>query len=320
MLIDSLMTFMKDKPKPYKQAKYSGTLLASLLALLFEIIAYYVAPAFFFKTYPEVIIGSLCLAILINTYLMFAEVDKYKSEADYLLNTTTSKIIEQINFSKYFQEAWCQKIYTDIFDTVSHSRGHQSVMAKKVIAQSVDEARSFLGKNLVISFKYEYNRIAYLNAVYEAAEDYIWAVTIDVRNYFSIFWLGANDQYSELNVEAAKHVTIRRIFVIDDDILNHKRKDAKAQGFFSVIADLQRGGPNVHLYTIPMSVFLASDLAEEDTSFFLCDGVIASESGNSENSDNGYFCFEKEDVYQKLKNKFNVLKSMADEIKFDRHK
>jgi len=152
-----------------------------------------------------------------------------------------------------------------------------------------------------------------MNAAYESASDIIYAVTIDVRNYFNLFWSGINDEYSELNIRAALHnkVTIERIFVMDDDILNHKRTDEKATKFFDIVNELQKGGPKVHLFAIPLSVFKSMTPPVKDTSFFLCDGIIASESGTSKNNDNGHFWFEREQIYTTLLNRFHYLKDKA---------
>ena len=88
------------------------------------------------------------------------------------------------------------------------------------------------------------------------------------------------------------------------------KKNEKAKRLWKIIKELKKGGSNVRLYGLPKSR-LKNDKLVDDTSFFLCDGVVASESGKGENSNGGYFSLNRDDIYNKLLQRFQNLKDMS---------
>ena len=189
---------------------------------------------------------------------------------------------------------------------------HDLKPIEEAIESSITKTSELTNYTLFENDIEEMQRILLLNKAMEQAKRNVKAVTVDSRNYFDNFWSPPNDDYPNRNIEAAnRDVTIERVFVMDDDVLRRRNfGDDKTKKFWEIIEKLREGGTNIELYVLPKSKLNGLD----DTSLFLCDDIIASESGRSPNNSGGYFKRNDTKTYENLSERFSSLIKMAQKI------
>lgn len=294
--------------------KYAGLIIGILFTIVFTIIF----PELLFKSTVDGIIGGFLVAILINSIQIFDEIKHHKRHTANTIESHIRRIVDVLRIqNEYFDDKWLFSIFDQIVDIVKFTKSnpHDLERVQGEIDKSLLSAKKLIGTPFFNNEleRGEWSRILYLNRAIENSQKHVFAVTYDERDYFDNFWQPLNDGYSKLNISAAKrNVTIERIFVMEDSILNNG-KDEKSKRFWKIIKELKKGGQNVKLYALPKSR-LKNNKDIDNTSIFLCDGVVASESGKGENSNGGYFSLNRDDIYNKLHQRYRNLKIMSKEI------
>jgi hypothetical protein len=298
--------------------KYFAFIASALTFFVFVIIVPSFGPEMIFKDTGEGIVASILVGIFFHTFQLFGELEKHKKDTADTIQVHIKKIVNVLRIqNEYFDDKWLFMVFDNVVDIVKFSKSniHDLERVQGEIDNSLQKAKELIGAPFFIDNleRGEWSRIVYLNRAFENSQRIVQAVTMDERNYFDNFWQPLNSGYSKLNVDAAKRgVTIQRIFVMDGIILK-KGKDEKTKKFWDLILDLKKGGSNISIYFLDKRKLLEyKELG--DTSFFLCDGVVASESGREENNNGGYFSLNDKDRYANLKQKFEILLRMAEKI------
>lgn len=278
-----------------------------------------ILPMFFseviFTTTSEGIVASLLVGIFTHTYQLFSEI---KSHTDNTVNTIKEHIdkitlmLKQRN--QYVDDEWLSKIISDIVAIVDFSKSTPADLdrIKEDIDTAIAHAISKRGTYYIQENLFELNRIDKLNRALEIAKGNVYAVTIDVNEYFDIFWGNINNHYSLTNIITAQRgVKIERIFVMEKYILN-KGREEKSKRFWSIVSDLKKGGENVKIFFVELEKLMQHNLSS--TSFYIGDNDITSESGEGENNNGGYYSVHDEANRKKLIERFKALRAISKEI------
>lgn len=134
----------------------------------------------------------------------------------------------------------------------------------------------------------------------------VFALTVDINGYYEKFWMGENgDAFIKSNtISANRGAVIKRIFVMDSNILTNS-KNSKHKHFKELIEKLKDTCPGIKLYMMDYKVFKKNHKDIPETSFFICDNTIISESGIKEQQ----WIILKEDAI-----KYNILKNRFEEL------
>jgi hypothetical protein len=161
----------------------------------------------------------------------------------------------------------------------------------------------------------EWGRMERLLDIVAKARTYIHAVTLDSGDYIPKFWTGRYaDKYWKTNEDAVnkRKVKVARIFVVDRDVIDNEQNEKRRLLTPTLQAHQKLGALRVQV--------VAKDKLPEvwighDTSFLVCDGVIASESYtlSAPDAKPGYVILNDRDAVAKLVRLFDALQLAPDE-------
>lgn len=289
--------------------KYISLLVAALTFLLIWILPH-LGVEIIFKSESERIIASLLVGIFFHTFQLFNEIENHKRDTSDTIKASITRIVDVLKVqNEYFDDQWLYRTLDNIVDIVRFTKfnKHDLKETQDKINESLFDARANIGAPREKGNIPEWDRIGLLNEAMDNSERYVQAVTIDVRNYFIHFWENLNrDKYSIANLNAAKRkIKIQRIFVMDGSVLK-KDKGDKTKSFWEIVTLLKKGEPYVETYVLDLKSFIEK-FDFPDTSFFICDDVLASESGTKPDNSGGYLAYNTKEKCIDLKRRFEIL-------------
>lgn len=159
----------------------------------------------------------------------------------------------------------------------------------------------------------EVDRMNRLLRAIKDAQKYVYAVTLDSGTYLEDFWQGSfAKKYIQANNEVAndKRVDIRRIFVVDENLLSDPMHiHRKLLGSLIAAQGSDGSDGDVRVRIVSKERLRGSSWARHDTSFLVCDDILASESYSLSDggATPGYVVLNNAEKIERLRNLFHWL-------------
>ncbi len=312
------MDNLKEKIKKKVSNKVFATVIVSALTYLTITILPHLGAESFLHTGPEKFFAIILVDILYHVITLSTEIELVNNTTEESIKENIKKIVEILKVhNDYFDDRWLFNVFDSIADIMHDTNKYKNDLGrvKSQLDEAIAKAKALIGTPYYVDKLDEWDRVNMLRQAQEMATSVVYAVTIDVRNYYENFWQGLNEEdYLKMNIQAAKKngVIIQRIFIMEKDVLIKNGTD-KSKHFNRLITELKKGGENINLFFLDIEVFRKIKNIP-DTSFFLCDEVIASESGISDDNSGGNYSINEIDRYKKLKTRFEILLQSAKRI------
>lgn len=285
--------------------KIVAPVLGILVAIAFEVL--------FWDVQYALLAGIMAIGVT-NTYTLLSEAKEHKNHTTSTIAEHIRKIVDVLKIQNaFFDDKWLNSVFNELVELIKTTHPHDLERVKGVISGSLQNSKEAIGSPMYYEEKNELERMVHINKAVNNTQQYVCAVTFDTNNYFENFWQGVNEDYVTVNLEAAKRgVMIERIFVMSETVLQPKSKDEKARKFRAIVNSLKKGGENIKIYAVPLER-LQQQAQINPVSFFICDGVIASEAGDDKEYF-GYFSLNRADIVEKLRDRFDSIKLLAKEL------
>ncbi len=289
--------------------------IGTSLSIVATIVGLFVLPEITWQNTGIAILGGSAVGIFTHTFQIIDHFQLHTKSTNETIDQNIKKIVDILKVhNDYYNDIWLFSLLKDVVETIKFTSNnpHQLEKVKDLFNRAIKDSMIIV-KNRYWNDEIEHGevgRIVLLNEATSNATKYIYAVSYDINGYIDNFFHKVNEHYIEANINAAKkrNVKIKRIFILDDIVHNTKNNPTN-KNVKAIISNLKKGGSNIENYILIKSK-IPPELKKYETSFYICDDIIASESET--NNTKSYYCMNDEQIINTLKKRFNAYLLNAD--------